>query len=94
MRGMPGTGRRDAVRRRLRRVLLVSVGALYVASIPWYREPGAAPRLWLGLPDWVTVALGCYVGVAVLNAIAWALTDVPDGVEPRGDAGRASEPER
>jgi len=84
MRGMPGTGRRSAARRRLRRVLLVSVGALYVASIPWYREPGATPRLWLGLPDWVTVALGCYVAAAILNAIAWALTEVPESSRDEG----------
>lgn len=82
------------MRVQIRRGLLVVIGALYVVSIPWYREAGSMPGVVLGLPDWVTVALGCYVGVAVLNAIAWALTDVPDGVEPRGDAGRASEPER
>ena len=65
--------------RGLRRLLLVAIGLLYVASIPWYREAGGEPRLWLGLPDWVAVALVCYAAVAVLNAAAWVMTDVPDG---------------
>ena len=34
--------------------------------------------MWLGLPDWVAVALLCYAAVAVLNSLAWLLTDVPD----------------
>jgi hypothetical protein len=53
---------------------------LYALSIPWYREAGARPETWGGLPDWVAVALGCYVAIAVLNAIAWLLTDVPDAL--------------
>jgi hypothetical protein len=64
--------------RGLRRLLLAAIGLLYVASIPWYRDADAEPALWLGLPDWVTVALLCYGAVAVLNAVAWLLTDVPD----------------
>jgi len=63
---------------RWRRGLLTGIGLLYAFSIPWYREPGASPELWGGLPDWVAVALGCYIGVAILNAAAWLLTDVPD----------------
>lgn len=65
-------------RRRIRRALLAGVGALYVASIPWYRTPGEAPGVWLGLPDWVAVAVACYVAAAVLNAAAWLLTEVPE----------------
>ncbi len=68
---------------RARRVLLVLIALLYVVSIPWYRRPDSEPTLILGLPDWVLVALGCYVGVAVLNAVAWLLTDVRDPA-PRG----------
>jgi hypothetical protein len=64
--------------RGLRRVLLALVGVLYVVSIPWYRQAESEPRLWLGLPDWVTVALGCYLLAAILNAVAWLVTDVPD----------------
>ena len=64
---------------RVRRGLLVAIGLLYLASIPWYREPGAAPgNGWWGLPDWVATALLCYVAAAVLNSVAWSLTDVPD----------------
>ncbi len=59
-------------------LLLAAIGLLYVVSIPWYRETGAEPEIWFGLPDWVAVALGCYVAVAVLNAIAWLRTDVPE----------------
>jgi hypothetical protein len=62
----------------VRVLLLAAIGLLYVVSIPWYRETGAEPEIWFGLPDWVAVALGCYVAVAVLNAIAWLRTDVPE----------------
>ena len=54
------------------------IGLLYVVSIPWYRTTGELPELWLGLPDWVAVALGCYVCVALANSLAWLLTEVPD----------------
>ncbi len=72
----------------LRRALLAAIAVLYVLSVPWYRSAGADPGFWLGLPDWVAVALGCYVGVAVLNAAAWLLTEVPD-TEAAPDAGAA-----
>jgi hypothetical protein len=78
--------------RRLRRVLIAIIALLYLLSIPWYREAGEAPAIWLGLPDWVAVALGCYLGAALLNAVAWLLTEVPDrdpGSDPTG--GGASE---
>ena len=65
-------------RARVRAALLALVGLLYVLSVPWYRDPEAPLRLVLGLPDWVTVALGCYVAAAVLNAWAWLVTDVDD----------------
>jgi hypothetical protein len=72
-------GRDRAGRRgRTRRALLVGVALLYAASIPWYRDPDSPVATWLGLPDWVTVALACYVGAAVLNALAWLRTDVSD----------------
>lgn len=62
----------------MRRWLLIAICALYVLSIPWYRTTGAEPEIVLGLPDWVSVALGCYVAVALLNCLAWLLTDVPE----------------
>ena len=71
MRGAP-------VARRVRAALLALIVALYVVSIPWYRSGGEKASVWLGLPDWVAVALLCYAAVAVLNSIAWLLTDVPD----------------
>lgn len=73
-----GTRVSDGLRRRIRAALLVLIVLLYVISVPWYRESGVAPALVLGLPDWVAVALGCYVGVAILNSLAWLLTDVRD----------------
>ena len=66
------------MRARLRSVLLITIGALYVLSVPWYRETGSAVRFVFGLPDWVAWALGCYVGVAILNCAAWLLTDMPE----------------
>ena len=69
-------------RRRVRTGLLWAIATLYVISIPWYRTTGEVPSLVGGLPDWVAVALGCYVAVAVLNAIAWLLTDISD-TQPR-----------
>jgi hypothetical protein len=67
-------------RRRLYWACLVVIGLLYLISVPWYRDPAEPLTLWLGLPDWVTVAVLCYVGVAIVNAVAWYLTDVPDDV--------------
>jgi hypothetical protein len=65
-------------RRRLRAALLAAIGVLYALSIPWYRPSGAPGGSWLGLPDWVAVAVVCYGLVAVLNAAAWLVTDVDD----------------
>jgi len=66
------------MRERLRRGLLIGIGALYLLSVPWYRQTGSAVTFVWGLPDWVAWALGCYVGVAVLNCAAWLLTDIPE----------------
>jgi hypothetical protein len=65
-------------RRSLRRLSLLLIGLLYVVSIPWYRETGAEPAIVLGLPDWVATALACYVGVAILNGVAWLTTEIED----------------
>ena len=51
---------------------------LFVVSVPWYRPTGSEVTLIWGLPDWVAVALACYVGVAILNSIAWLLRDIED----------------
>lgn len=74
-------------RRAVRRTLLIIILALYVAAVPWYRDPGDPLRILWGLPDWVAVALACYVSVAILNAAAWLLTDFEDS-----DGERDSEP--
>lgn len=66
------------MRQRLRRALLIGVGVLYLLSIPWYREAGNTGGVVFGMPDWVAVAIGCYVGAAVLNALAWLLTDIDE----------------
>jgi hypothetical protein len=76
-------------RRRLRRLLLALIGLLYVASIPWYRETGAEPAILLGLPDWVATALACYVGVALLNAVAWRLTEIEEAEPAPGERAAA-----
>lgn len=68
----------------MRGVLLATIAVLYIVSVPWYRDGDGPLRLLFGLPDWVGIALACYVAVAVLNAAAWLLTEVSDGEgEPR-----------
>lgn len=67
-----------ALRGRRRRLLLWLIAALYLFSVPWYRQDQQGLQLLFGLPDWVTVAVLCYVGAAILNAWAWRLTDVDD----------------
>lgn len=65
-------------RRTVRFTCMILIGLLYIVSVPWYRDDGGPLRLWFGLPDWVAVALLCYVGVALVNAVAWHVTEVPD----------------
>jgi len=71
------------------------MGLLFVLLIPWYREPfPAGGGIWLGLPDWVSTALLCYVGVALLNALAWLWTEIPDpppAGEPPSEPGAGGE---
>jgi hypothetical protein len=69
-------------RDRLRRGLLLCVAALYVVSVPWYRSSESEVTLWLGLPDWVALALACYIACAVLNSLAWLLAEIPDSPPP------------
>ena len=68
-------------RARVRRWLLAAIGLLYVVSIPWYRRGGEDSGLIAGVPAWVVVAIACYAAVAVLNALAWLLTDIPEDRE-------------
>ena len=77
----PGTWRKP-----LRRALLATIAFLYLLSVPWYRETDAPLRIVFGLPDWVAVAVGCYIAVAFLNAIAWQLTRVSDSLESVEDS--------
>jgi hypothetical protein len=75
-----------------RRWLLLGVALFYVFSIPWYRSPDSPVSIWLGLPDWVAVALGCYLGAAILNALAWMRTEIPEGEAdpPSADSGEGT----
>jgi hypothetical protein len=76
-----------STRARLRTGLLVAIALLFALSIPWYRPTGSQTAMWLGVPDWVVVALACYVAAAVLNAWAWLLTDVRDDDGSAGGEG-------
>ena len=80
------------MRARLRRVLLIAIGVLYVLSVPWYRETGSVVRFVWGLPDWVAWALGCYVAVAILNCAAWLLTDMAETGQAAGSSRNAGDP--
>ena len=66
----------------LRAALLLGIVALYLLAVPWFREPGAAPEVVFGLPDWTDWALGCFIGVALLNAFVWQLTPLDDDDHP------------
>ena len=66
------------MRARIRRALLIAIGVLYLLSVPRYRQTGSAVTFIWGLPDWVALALACYVGVAILNCAAWLLTEMPE----------------
>jgi hypothetical protein len=70
------------MRARARTGLLLAIAALFIVSVPWYRKTGAPVEIVWGLPDWVVVALACYVAVAVLNGLAWLLSEMPNE-EPR-----------
>ena len=72
--------------------MLVAIGALYVGSVPWYRAADPEPALWLGLPNWVSVAVGCYLAAAVLNAVAWSLTPISDDLPPTADSSSEEAP--
>ncbi|MFP6655370.1 MAG: hypothetical protein VCB25_07060 [Myxococcota bacterium] len=67
-------------RRRLYFGCLIGIAVLYVLSVPWYRDLDQPLVLWLGMPDWVTLALLCYVGVAILNSLAWSIVELSDDV--------------
>ncbi len=71
-------------------MLLVLIAMLYVASVPWYRDLDAPLQIVFGLPDWVAVAVACYVTAACLNAVAWLLSEVPAEVEPLTTSGGSS----
>ncbi len=60
-------------------LLAAAFVALYALSIPWYRAPGAVPAIWLGLPDWVIVAMAAHVAVAGLCAWTWLSRDRGEG---------------
>ncbi len=74
-------------RNQLRRILLAIIALLYLISIPWYRATDAPLRIVFGVPDWVAVAIACYVAVAILNAVAWRLTTISDEPAPAEDPG-------
>jgi hypothetical protein len=60
---------------------LAAIAGLYILSVPWYRDLDEPLEIWLGFPNWVTVALLCYVGVAILNSIAWSMVEIPEDDE-------------
>jgi len=89
--GNPESGRG---RRRLRRVLLAAIALLYLLSVPWYWQNDARFEIWFGLPSWVAVALACYATAAILNALAWSLTEIPEALPRVADPGVGDEEAR
>jgi hypothetical protein len=81
-------------RRRLIHVsCMIVIALLYVVSVPWYRDVEQPLEIWFGLPDWVAVALLCYVGVAIVNGIAWSVVEVSDEVIDEVSSEVADEPD-
>lgn len=69
---------RGSGRRRIHVACMIIIALLYVISVPWYRDVDQPLQIWFGLPDWVAVALLCYVGVAIVNGVAWSVAEVSD----------------
>ncbi|MGI9283463.1 MAG: hypothetical protein ACR2PX_28095 [Endozoicomonas sp.] len=55
----------------LRTALQLLMLLLLIISVPWYRTPGSDPNIYLGMPDWVILALTCYVLVIFINLLLW-----------------------
>lgn len=67
----------------IRRIALIGIALLFLVAVPWFWKTTDEPEIVFGLPDWTAWALLCFVGVAVLNAVAWSFTDLDDDSEGR-----------
>ena len=65
----------------IRRSALIGIALLFLAAVPWFWGTTDTPEIVFGLPDWTAWALLCFVGVAVLNAVAWSFTNLDDDSE-------------
>ncbi len=74
---------RKGVARRRTWPPFVGIAVLLVIAFPWYREADRPPVFWWGLPDWLVVAVCCFVGIAILNAYAWWRADWDDTTPER-----------
>ena len=61
---------------------MARTGPVRLSVLPFKGAADAPVTLVLGLPNWVAVAIVCYVAVALLNAAAWLLADVRDEKPP------------
>ncbi|KEQ14098.1 hypothetical protein [Endozoicomonas numazuensis] len=59
----------------LRTALQLLMFFLLIISVPWYRPPGTEPKFYLGMPDWVALALTCYALVIFINLLLWLRKD-------------------
>ncbi|WP_252178241.1 hypothetical protein [Endozoicomonas sp. 4G] len=66
----------------LRTALQLLMFSLLILSVPWYRTPGATPKIYLGMPDWVVLALSCYILVIFINLLLWVSRDDPPEPDP------------
>ena len=74
---------RSAVyRRAMSPVLLATGGGGALAGVGGALAGPADPSAFCAY--WVAVAVACYMGVAVLNALAWLLTDIPEELDSGG----------
>ncbi|WP_062262881.1 hypothetical protein [Endozoicomonas arenosclerae] len=66
----------------LRTALQLLMLFLLILSVPWYRTPGTEPVIYLGMPDWVLIALTCYVVVIFINLLLWLSREDPQELDP------------
>ncbi len=62
---------------------------LFAGSIPWYLPADEPLQLWFGLPHWVVISLGAYLGVALFTV--WVVRNCWPDPDPDAPADAAAD---